>query len=132
MAMTDEQDAYLREHKLAVLATGRKDGSPQVSTVMYHYDGSDVLVSAKTFTAKWVNSLRQPRVALLVNDGRKQLVLYGTSEGFAEDPERIELSKRMYAAMGRELPDDAALKARLDEEKRTVLRITPDQVMMND
>ena len=132
MAMTEEQDAYLREHRLAVLATGRKDGSPQVSTIMYHYDGTDVVISAKSYTAKWINSLRQKRVAMVVYDGRKQLVLYGTSEGFAEDPERMDLSKRLFAAMGRDLPDDAALKARLDEEKRTVLRITPDQVMMND
>ncbi len=132
MAITEEQDAYLREHRLAVLATGRQDGSPQVSTVMYHYDGTDVVVSAKTFTAKWNNSLRQPRVAMVINDGRKQLVLYGTSQGVAEDPERMELSKRMYGAMGREVPEEAALKARLDEEKRTILRITPYQVMMND
>jgi PPOX class probable F420-dependent enzyme len=132
MAVTDEQDAYLREHRLAVLATGRRDGSPQASTVMYHYDGNDIVVSAKTYTAKWNNSLRQPRVAMVVNDGRKQLVLYGTSRGVADDPDRMELSKRLYGVMGIEIPDEAAMKERLDNEKRTILRITPEQVLMND
>ena len=72
---------------------------------MYHYDGSDILTSVKSYTAKWNNALRQPKVALLVNDGRKQLVIYGDAEGIADDPERNELTRRMQIAMGRE-PDD--------------------------
>jgi len=34
-------------------------------------------MAVKSFTARWMNALRQPRVALLVHEGRKQLVLYG-------------------------------------------------------
>lgn len=96
MALTPEQDEYLKNHRLAVLATGRQDGSPQVSTIMYHYDGTDIVTSVKSYTAKWNNALRQPKVALLVNDGRKQLVLYGEAEGIADDPERKQLTRRMH------------------------------------
>jgi hypothetical protein len=38
---TDAQLEFLRAHRQAVLATGRRDGSPQVSTVVYAVDGED-------------------------------------------------------------------------------------------
>ncbi len=132
MALTPEQDTYLKEHRLAVLATGRKDGSPQVSTIMYDYDGTDIITSVKSFTAKWNNALRQPKVAVLVNDGRKQLVIYGEAEGIADDPERKELTRRLRTAMGRAPDDEDAFVAQLNKEKRTVLRIKPDKAFMND
>lgn len=132
MALTPEQDTYLKEHRLAVLATGRKDGSPQVSTIMYNYDGTDIITSVKSFTAKWNNALRQPKVALLINDGRKQLVIYGEAEGIADDPERKELTRRLRTAMGRAPDDEDAFVAQLNKEKRTVLRIKPDKAFMND
>lgn len=133
MTITPEQDSYLREHQMAVLATGRKDGSPQISTVNYHFDGADIAISVTSDRAKWVNTVRQPRVAMVVLDGHKQLILYGTVEGVADDPDRVELTKRLRASMGREPDgDDAALSAQLDEAKRVILRITPDKVLMND
>ncbi len=131
--MTPEQDAYLREHNLATLATGRRDGSPQVSLIMYDYDGVDVAISVTSDRAKWRNAVRQPRVAMLVQDGRRQLILYGSAEAVDADPDRLELTKRLRRGMGREVTeDDATLTAQLDEAKRVILRITPDQVLMND
>ena len=131
--MTPEQEQYLREHNLAVLATGRRDGSPQVSTIYYDYDGADIVVSVTSDRAKWINAMRQPRVALLVYEGRRQLVLYGVAEGVASDPERTALTRRIHVSMGREpAEDDATLAAQLDEAKRTVLRITPHRVTMNE
>ena len=116
-----------------MLATGRKDGSPQVSTIYYDYDGTDIVISVTTDRAKWVNTGRRPRVAMVVLDGHKQLILYGTVEGVADDPDRVELTKRLRASMGREADgDDAALSAQLDAAKRVILRITPDKVLMND
>ena len=133
MTITPEQEAYLREHQMAVLATGRKDGSPQISTINYHFDGTDIAISVTSDRAKWVNTVRQPRVAMVVLDGHKQLILYGTVEGVADDPDRVELTKRLRASMGREPEgDDAALSAQLDAAKRVILRITPDKVLMND
>jgi PPOX class probable F420-dependent enzyme len=133
MTLTPEQDAYLREQKMAVLATGRKDGSPQISTINYAFDGSDIAISVTTDRAKWINAVRQPRVSMLVLDGHKQLILYGTAEAVSDDPARLELTKRIRASMGFEGDDDdAKLSAQLDEAKRVVLRITPDKAYMND
>ena len=133
MTMPPEQESYLREHHMGVLSTGRSDGSPQISTINYDYDGTDIVISVTSDRAKWVNTQRQPKVALLVLDGRKQLILYGTTEGLDSDPDRVEMTKRLRASMGREPEDDdAALSAQLDEAKRVILRITVDKVLMND
>jgi nitroimidazol reductase NimA-like FMN-containing flavoprotein (pyridoxamine 5'-phosphate oxidase superfamily) len=56
--LTAEQEQYLRDHRLAVLATGRRDGSPQLSTVLYHYDGDDIAISVTSDRAKWKNAVR--------------------------------------------------------------------------
>ena len=99
---------------------------------MYSFDGDTIVISARTYTAKWKNAVRQPNVALLVNDGRQQLVLYGTAEGIAEDPERVTQHKRIIVGMGLEPPPDEELSASLDSEDRTIIRITPTKVLANE
>ena len=130
--MTPEQEQYLRERNLAVLATGRKDGSPQVSTIYYDYDGADIVVSVTTDRAKWVNTQRQRRIGMVVNDGRRQLVLYGSVAGVRDDPARLDAHKRLRNNRNTGYPDDATFVQQLDEAHRVILRITPDTVRMND
>ena len=131
--ITTEQDAFLRARKWAVLATGRRDGSPQVSQVIYDWDGKDLAVSVKSYTAKWHNALRQPRVAVLVHEDRKQLVIYGRAEAIAADPKRAELSARVFARMtGKPMTPDESFVKGLDDQKRTILRIIPEKAFMND
>jgi PPOX class probable F420-dependent enzyme len=130
--LTAEQEAFLREHRLAVLATGRRDGSPQVSTIMYALHDGEIVISVTSDRAKWKNALRQPRVSMLVNDGRKQLVVYGTARAVKDDPERVALHKLIREAMGRPVEDEAEYLRLLDEQKRVILAITPDKVLKND
>ncbi len=122
---------FLESHLWAVLATGRRDGSPQQSMIGYVLgDDGRIAISAKAYTAKWINALRQPRVSLTVPDGRSHLVVYGIAECIEEDPLRAELTAKLFAAMfGGEEPDPAAIVGMLDEQQRTVLRITPQRVL---
>jgi len=143
--MTPEQAEFLKNHAQCVLATGRKDGSPQVSTVNYSFDGEQILISVTSDRAKWHNALRQPKVALLINEGTRQLVVYGTAEGIKPDhPDRIKLWRKhraIQAAMPPEVydgrsrtpaPDDDAEYARqLDSLKRVLLRVRPETVLTN-
>jgi len=131
ITMTQEQQEYLSNHKWAVLATGRKDGSPQISQIVYHWNGEDFAVSIKSYTAKWNNALRQPRVALLIPDERRQLVIYGSAECIDEDPDRAEMTLRVHHAFFDD-PDIAVtddLIKILDRDQRTVFRIRPDKVL---
>jgi hypothetical protein len=76
---TPEQETYVCERQLCVLGTGKRDGSPQLSMVTYMFDGTYLLSSITKDRAKFANIRRQPRVAVLIPDGRRQLIVYGTA-----------------------------------------------------
>ncbi|RLT41776.1 MAG: hypothetical protein DWI58_08025 [Chloroflexi bacterium] len=135
MELTDEQRQYLEGHQLAVLGTGKRDGSPQLSTINYRFDGTHIFISVTSDRAKWKNTQRQPRIALLIPDGRRQLVIYGSVEGIPGGPARDAAIASIRAAMGNPLAPDADMAAfskQLDEAKRVVLKITPEQVFANN
>ncbi|MEL0000696.1 MAG: TIGR03618 family F420-dependent PPOX class oxidoreductase [Acidimicrobiaceae bacterium] len=129
----NEEREFLDAHTWAVLATGRQDGSPQQSMIGYALDSeSRLLVSAKAYTAKWNNARRQPRVSLTIPDGREHLVIYGFAEAIDADPLRAELTAEVFAALsGSPAPDPNNIIAMLDEQRRTVLRITPEKTVLH-
>jgi len=129
----DEERAFLETHQWAVLATGRRDGSPQQSMISYAVDDEGrILVSAKSYTAKWNNARRLPLVSLTVPDGREHLVVYGEAETIDRDPLRAELSADVFAAIsGDARPDPVSIVPILDEQQRTVLRITPTKALLH-
>jgi PPOX class probable F420-dependent enzyme len=127
--LSEAQAAFLAARQLAVLGTGRRDGSPQLSTVTYRYDGTHLLVSVTKDRAKYWNVRRQPRVCALVLDGRAQVVVYGTAE-LVEGRERDRAIIAIRAHQGDPLPADYDLdrfSRRLDELGRVILRITPER-----
>lgn len=126
-AWEPEQRQFLDDHLWAVLATGRADGSPQQSMIGYAVDDEGrLLISAKAYTAKWKNATRQQRISVTVPDGRAHLVVYGEAELIDSEPLRAELTADIFAAMsGTEPADPATLVGTLNEQQRTVLRVTP-------
>jgi PPOX class probable F420-dependent enzyme len=125
-----EHRAFLEDHTWAVLATGRSDGSPQQSMVGYSVeDDGRIVISAKAYTAKWKNALRQPHVCLTVPDGRRHLVVYGSAEAIDRDPDRAELTAHVFAKMTGTPQDPSALAEMLDQQQRTVLRVTPTKAL---
>ena len=122
---------FLRNHTWAVLATGRNDGSPQQSMIGYAVDDDGrVIISAKSYTAKWKNAVRLPTVSVTVPDGRAHLVIYGDAETIDADPLRAELTAQVFSALsGNPVPEPSTLVEMLDEQQRTVLRITPTKTL---
>lgn len=128
VALTPEQGEYLKNHRLGVLATGRQDGSPQVSTIMYrghrhlrqelHRQVEQRAAAAQGRRARQ----RRPQAAGHLWEAK----------GIGDDPERKGLTRRMHVAMDRKPDDENAFVARLNQEKRTVLRIRPDKAFIND
>ncbi len=122
-----EHRRFLDAHRWAVLATGRRDGSPQQSMIGYAVDESGrLLLTVKSYTAKWHNALRQPRVSVTVPDGREHLVIYGQAEPIQTDPLRAELTAMVFGVMtGTPASEWTSFTPSLDEQRRTILRITP-------
>ncbi len=133
-AWDPDQRAFAEDHVWAVLATGRSDGSPQQSMIGYFVDDDGRLViSAKAYTAKWKNAVRQPRVSVTVPDGRAHLVVYGDAEMIEADPLRAELTAQVFATLsGGDAPDPDSIVPMLDEQQRTVIRITPTKTVFPD
>jgi PPOX class probable F420-dependent enzyme len=69
--------AFLAERRLGIIATGRQDGSPQLTIVSYRFHGEDIVINTGTATAKVKNIRRRPRVSLAVTDGPRCVVVYG-------------------------------------------------------
>ncbi len=70
-------EAYLRERRLGVLATGRNAGTPQQSIVSYSFVGDEIAIRSGSSTAKVVNIGRRSGVSLAVVDGPTCVVVYG-------------------------------------------------------
>ena len=111
--ITPEQSTFLHDHYQAVLATSRKNGSPQVSTIYYEFDGETIVISAKEYTAKWKNIIRNPDCALVINDGHAQLLVYGIAESISEDPERLQEHRRISRVLDQPEVSDQELSDRL-------------------
>ena len=129
--LTNDEQEYLTTHQWAVLATGRKDGSPQVSMVGYALDGTDILATFRRTSAKRHNMARQPRVALLIPDGRRALTVYGKAELLEEDPARVEAFASILAGFGFPTPPEE-LADQMDAERRVAVRIRPTQVELHE
>ena len=123
MEFTTEQAEYLTAHQWATLATGRKDGSPQVSMIGYARDGNELLVTFRRASAKYRNISRQPRVALVVADGRRALTVYGEAELIEQDPRRVEVFAQILGRFGAPASPRDELARQLDGEGRVVARI---------
>jgi PPOX class probable F420-dependent enzyme len=133
-AWQDDHRRFCEDHIWGILATGRRDGSPQQSMVGYLLNAEgQLVVSAKSTTAKWHNALRQPSVSLTVTEGRAHLVIYGQAEAISEDPERANLTADVFAALtGSDRPDPASILPLLNADRRVILRIHPSHTVFQD
>ena len=93
-------------------------------------DDGRLLISVKSYTAKWKNALRQPVVSLTVPDGRAHLVVYGKAELISSEPARSALTAQVFAALsGAPAPEPSSIVEMLEEQQRTVLRVTPEKAI---
>jgi len=133
---------YLKTHRLGVLATGRRDGSPQQALIAYQFDGGDFAISTRAPSAKAKNVRKQPRVSLSVSDGPRVVVVYGRASVVREPEEVLRyyltrlVSPHPSAGSGgasgqgqTEPVDQEALRRRLGKEERVVLVITPEKYL---
>lgn len=136
--MTDvlsaELRGFLQDHRWGVLAVARPGRAPHQSMVGYTTDGEGrIVVSTKAYTAKWRAVVEHPEVSFTVVEGRAHLVVEGEAETIESDPLRAALSGDVFARLtDAERPDPASLVDMLDEQQRTVIRITPGKARFHD
>ena len=139
MEMTLDPDlvALASGRNIGALATIKRDGRPQLSTVAFTFDPAAgmVRISVADGRAKVHNLRRDPRASLFVSsiDGWSYAVLEGTVElspvVVAPDDEIVdELVAVFRAIRGEEHPDWDEFRAAMVAERRLVARLRVERV----
>ncbi|MEV6317737.1 pyridoxamine 5'-phosphate oxidase family protein [Streptomyces sp. NPDC051776] len=133
MMTGEELDAFLTEQRTCRIATVAPDGRPHVSPLWFAWDGTSLWLYSLTRSRRWADLRRQPRAAVVVDDGHDYGKLRGaelsgpavlvgeaprTGEACPElrDPERLFAAK--YFGLDT-MPHDG---------RHAWLRLTPDAV----
>ena len=122
----DEARAVVSEQHHAVLATLRRDGTPQMSPVLATVDGQGrVIVSTRQTAFKVRNLRRDPRAWLCVlPDGfHGRWIQVGGSVRIVELPEAMEPLVDYYRRVSGEHPDWHDYRAGMERDQRVLLQI---------
>jgi PPOX class probable F420-dependent enzyme len=122
----DEARSFLADNHRAVLATRRRDGSPQLSPVLVGLDSEGyATVSTRETAMKTLNVRRDPHVWVCVmNDGflGRWIQLAGTAQVLSL-PEAMEPLVDYYRGISGEHPDWDDYRRAMERERRVLLRI---------
>jgi PPOX class probable F420-dependent enzyme len=122
----DEARAVIAEQHHAVLATLRRDGTPQMSPVVATVDDQGrVLVSSRETAFKVRNLRRDPRAWLCVlsDEFYGRWVQVGGSVRIVELPEAMNGLVDYYRSISGEHPDWDDYRAAMQRERRVLIQI---------
>src|SRR5215467_11462750 len=130
MDLDDARDLLRRQHR-AVLATWRRDGTPQLSPVTVGVDEDGYAVISSRRTAYKVRNLRRdPRAYLCVFPdtfyGGRWIQLDGTVE-VVDLPDAMEPLVGYYRRISGEHPDWDEYRAAMRAQGKSLLRLTIDR-----
>lgn len=122
---------FASQHHHAVLATRRKDGSPQLSPVVVAADRSGNLVVSSRETAVKVHNLkRDPRfdLVLFTNSFFGAWVAVRGTAGVVSLPEALPGLEQYYRAVAGEHPNWDEYRAAMAKERRVLLLLAIEEV----
>ncbi|EOD66225.1 PPOX class F420-dependent oxidoreductase [Amycolatopsis vancoresmycina] len=137
--MTDDTafKDFLAARRHGVLATIRRDGRPQLSTITHLYDpeANTITASITETRAKAKNMRRDPRVTYHVGseDGWSYVVAEGraslTAPAAAPDDDTVEALVDYYRRAAGEHPDWAEYREAMVADQRVVLTIHIEKLL---
>jgi PPOX class probable F420-dependent enzyme len=118
--------AFVKDNPRAILATRRKDGSPQMSPILATADDDGrLMISSRETAFKAKNVRRDPRVSLcFLNEGffGEWIEVDGTAE-IVSLPDAMDLLVDYYRRLSGEHPDWDDYRAAMERDKRLVIRV---------
>ncbi len=121
--LTDKQAELLLDPNLAVVATIRPDGTPQLTPTWVDWDGEHVLINTAEGRSKPRYLRRDPRVSVLVldpDDRYNWVSITGTAE-LTHDGAEEHIHKLSHKYNGRDYPNPK-------DPQRILVKITPERV----
>lgn len=126
----DEAREFVREHHRAVLATRRRDGSPQMSIIVCGVDGEGhIVISSRETAMKTKNIARDAHASICVfSDGffGPWVQVDGTAE-VVHLPDAMDPLIDYYRSLSGEHPNWDEYRAAMESEKRVIIRIEPER-----
>ena len=127
----DKLLAVISNNSLGVLATIKRDGRPQLSNVLYHFDPRNLTVSSSITEprAKTRNLRRDPRASLHVtcDDGWSYAVAEGnailTPAAASERDDTVEALIALYRNIAGEHPDWDDYRRAMVDDRRVVMTL---------
>ena len=129
MGLGETVREFLREPRFGVLATTKRDGSPQQSVIWYDLDGDDILMNTATGRAKNSNLRRDGRASLCVADGYRYVTLEGMVE--IEDDQAIAQAdiRRLAIRYDGEESGNQQADERFSKQQRVTVRLKVENVI---
>jgi len=139
IAMTHEEVwAFIKQQKCLQVATINKDGTPHLTTLFFGILDDAIVFETFTKSQKIVNLKRDPRIAVLLEDGIQYEELRGVSiNAIAEvygEPEKVQqLAKQVIIRNNLEVPaSDLDEAARRLASKRSAVAVRLEKVISWD
>lgn len=133
--MTDEEIwRFIESRQSLQVATLNKDGSPQLTTLWFAVVDGAIVFETFTKSQKIVNLKRDPRIAVLVEDGTTYEQLRGVSINaraeLVDEPAAVEryaahIVRKNNPEVAEEMVPQAA---KMLAQKRTVVVIRPERI----
>ena len=123
----DQAREHIRAHSHAVLATLRRDGTPQLSPIMAVVDGAGRVVISSRETAMKVKNLRRTPTAWLCVLSDEFFGPWVQVEGSVQIvslPEAMDDLIDYYRRAAGEHPDWADYRAAMEREQRGLIRLS--------
>ncbi len=116
---------FLKSNELCRLATASKDGTPQVTPVIYALDSNYLLIATDYGTKKLKNIKENPKVCLLVDEyhPNKGLMIQGECEIYERGKEYLRLLKILFDKF------EFYRKNPWEEGETPILRVIPKKVV---
>jgi PPOX class probable F420-dependent enzyme len=137
--MTDaEREAFIATRKSLQVATLNKDGTPHLTTLWYAVVDGDIVFETFTKSQKIVNLRRDPRIAVLVEDGTVYNELRGVAiNGRAtlyDDPDVVHgYALAVMRKNQPEIPAEALDQAaKMMSKKRTAVVVKAERIVSWD
>ncbi|MFJ6698792.1 pyridoxamine 5'-phosphate oxidase family protein [Streptomyces sp. NPDC091272] len=132
--MTDtERDAYLTGQRVCRVATVSADGAPHVGALWFVWDGASVWLYSITRSRRWAQLGKDPRLAVVVDDGveygeLRGVELSGAAEFVGEAPRTGEPCPELTSPEGLFARKYFGLAEMPHDGRHAWLRLTPDAI----
>ncbi|MFB4425998.1 pyridoxamine 5'-phosphate oxidase family protein [Streptomyces sp. QL37] len=128
-----ERDAYLTDQRTCRVATVSRDGMPHIGALWYVWDGTSLWLYSLTRSLRWAQLRRDPKVAVVVDDGTEYgelrgVELSGEVSFVGEIPRaggecaELDMPERMFASKY------FGLDSMPYDDRHAWLRLTPQTV----